>query len=111
MTQAFLLTHDPLTGLPIEAEALQPRLTAKAIIAEVARDHGVTPADLIGRSLKPIHYNPRRSAIKRIRIELGYSLNRIGQIFDNRDHSTIAWALKGGRKKQPWIPRAERMAA
>jgi chromosomal replication initiation ATPase DnaA len=38
--------------------------------------------------------------MKRVRDELGYSYPLIGRIF-GRDHASIIWACRGGRKNQP----------
>jgi len=95
----FQITTDPLDGTPIEP---QPRRLGRHIIAEVAKETGISVADILGpRRLAPVAA-ARRIAMQRIRNELGYSYPQIGRMFD-RDHSTCIWACRGGRP-QPRPP-------
>jgi chromosomal replication initiation ATPase DnaA len=48
--------------------------------------------------------------MKRIRDELGYSYPLIGRIF-GRDHVTVIWACRGGRKNQPSMAKLREIAA
>jgi hypothetical protein len=105
--EEFWLTVDPLDGTPIPP---QPRRFGKQIIAEVAKETGVSVADILGpRRLAPIAA-ARRIAMQRIRNELGYSYPQIGRMF-GRDHSTAIWACRGGRSKQPYRSPEVRNAA
>ena len=89
----FAITVEPLDGTPIEP---QPRRLGKHIIAEVAKETGISVADILGpRCLAPVAA-ARRIAMQRVRSELGYSYPQIGRMFD-RDHSTCIWACRGGR--------------
>ncbi len=94
LLESFPCLNDPLTGEPIEQ-----RVTAKAIIADVAAEHGVAPSELTGRSRKSAVYIPRRIAMRRIRRELGYSFPRIARIF-NREAASVRWAVleSGGQE-------------
>ena len=89
----FSIDREPLDGTPIPP---QPRRYGKQIIAEVAKQHRVAVADILGQSRKAYIVAARREAMQRIRNELGYSYPQIGRIFD-RDHSSIIWACRGGR--------------
>lgn len=66
----------------------------RQIIREVAREHRVTPADIMGpRRLRHIA-EARFEVYHRLRHELGLTLPRIGQIM-GRDHTSV---LNGLRK-------------
>jgi chromosomal replication initiation ATPase DnaA len=102
----FIITHDPLDGLPIDLpETMRARPLARHIIAEVAAAHDVTPAEITGPRRFPHLVEARREAMTRVRNELGYSYPHIGRIF-NRDHSSVIWSLRGGRFNQPKQERA-----
>lgn len=97
--ESFYIDRDPLDGSPLPPPViLAPKQPARTIIAEVAAEHQVTPADLIGHCRKPGYVKPRHIAMARIRNELGYSYPQIGKLF-NRDHSSVIWAVRGGRKE------------
>lgn len=105
--ETFYIDRDPLDGTPIPP---QPRRFGKQIIAEVAKETGISVADILGpRKLAPIAA-ARRIAMQRIRNELGYSYPQIGRMF-GRDHSTAIWACRGGRRAQPYRSPEQRNAA
>ena len=105
--ETFYSDRDPLDGTPIPP---QPRRFGKQIIAEVAKETGISVADILGpRKLAPIAA-ARRIAMQRIRNELGYSYPQIGRMF-GRDHSTAIWACRGGRRAQPYRSPEQRNAA
>lgn len=63
------------------------------MIAEsVAHDHGLTFADLAGRSRKKHIVAARYSAIRLVRAVSSMSYPQIGRMF-NRDHTTVMHAL------------------
>ena len=95
--EPFPLSVDPLDGSPIEP---QPRRLGRHIIAEVARETGISVSDIMGRSRKYPIAKARHEAMKRVRAELGYSYPQIDRMF-GRDHSSIIWACRGGRRGQP----------
>jgi chromosomal replication initiation ATPase DnaA len=101
-TETFYITHDPLTGFPVEPAPPipMPLNRAKRIIDEVAAQYKIRAAEMIGPRRHAYLIEPRHVAMRRIRAELGYSYPQIGRLF-NRDHSTIIWACRGGRKNQP----------
>lgn len=97
--ETFFIAFDPLDGPPLPAPVIvAPKAPAHRIIAEVAAEHLLTSADLTGPSHKRMCVKPRHIAMTRIRNELGYSYPQIGKLF-NRDHSSVIWAVRGGRKE------------
>jgi len=113
--ETFYITHDPLTGQPIDPVPpvvliASPPARAHKIIAEVAAAHKLTPADLTGPRRFAKFMDPRRIAMTRIRNELGYSFPQIGRLF-NRDHSSVIWAIRGGRLNQPSQAKPQERAA
>jgi hypothetical protein len=111
--ETFYITHDPLTGFPIDPPPPipMPLNRAKRIIAQVAAQFDVTPAELTGPRRFAKLVQPRRIAMTRIRNELGYSFPHIGRIFGGRDHSTIIWNVRGGRPGQPVRVKQQERAA
>lgn len=88
----------------------QPRRLGRHIIAEVAQETGISVADILGpRRLAPVAA-ARRIAMQRVRDECKYSYPQIGKMF-NRDHSTVIWACRGGRREQPYRSAPHRAAA
>ena len=67
---------------------------SKQIIASVAEEHGVTVAEIIGPRRNAWIVKARWEAIKRVSLETGWSLPRIGRCFGNRDHTTVLHALR-----------------
>lgn len=110
--ETFYITHDPLTGFPVEPAPPipMPLNRAKRIIDEVAAQYKIRAAEMIGPRRHAYLIEPRHVAMRRIRKELGYSYPQIGRLF-NRDHSTIIWACRGGRKNQPPRIKPQEMAA
>lgn len=104
--ETFTIATDPLDGMPIDLPAqMRARKTARQIIQEVAAEFGVTADEMTGpRRFKRL-VAPRRAAMIRIREELAYSFPKIGRIFGGRDHTSIIWNVRGGRKGQP--PRTQ----
>lgn len=71
-----------------------PRSPAQQIIADVAHQHGLTYADLIGKSRSRRFIPARFDAIAAVKTaNPALSLPQIGKLF-NRDFSTIAHALR-----------------
>lgn len=73
-------------------------VTIKRIISEVGRTYGIDPDDIEG----PIRSNPvsnaRKVAIYVVREITQLPLQEIGAKFNNRDHSTIVYAIKDVEK-------------
>jgi chromosomal replication initiator protein len=85
------------------------RPTARSIMAEVAREHGVAVEDLTGPSRKRSIAYVRFIAMRRIRAETKLSTPQIGKLF-NRDHTTVCHAL-GTLSRERSIPSDMRRAA
>ena len=66
---------------------------ARQIIAAVAKEHGVTVAEIVGHRRSTWIVAARWEAIKRVSLETGWSLPRIGRVFD-RDHTSVLHALR-----------------
>lgn len=88
MKPLLSLWKGPLT---VTAESRRERM--RAILAEVADKHGVTPEAIQGRSCAREVSNARQEAMHRL-YDLGWlSTPHIGR-FLNRDHSTVVYGLK-----------------
>lgn len=67
----------------------------KQIITDVAKEHGLTHEDIIGKSRKANIVAARYEAIEAVyRARPKLSLNGIARNFGNKDHTTILHALK-----------------
>jgi chromosomal replication initiator protein len=69
----------------------RPR-SARQIIAQVAKDHGLTADELTGPSRKKVVVEARWTAMRTIRAETKLSTPQIGRLF-HRDHTTVLHAL------------------
>ncbi|AIA29184.1 chromosomal replication initiation protein DnaA [Mycoplasmopsis californica] len=70
------------------------RVTTDSIIDHVAKYYKISKKDILGKSRQKNVVLARHMAIYIIRDEMNIPLEKIGQIFGNRDHSTILNALK-----------------
>lgn len=70
-----------------------PREERMAIIANVAKRHGVTVKQIMGKSRLAEHVEARWAAMRIIHALYGDSSTRIGRLF-NRDHTTVLHALR-----------------
>lgn len=68
-------------------------ISMRRIMADVCRDHMVTPKQLCATSQSKILVAARKAYCRRVRNELGYSYPRIGRSI-NRDHSTVMYYVK-----------------
>jgi chromosomal replication initiator protein len=73
--------------------------TMAEIVAEVAKDHGLTVEDLKGRALRQAVSWPRQIAMAKMRLA-GKSTTQIGKFFDDRDHSTVVHACRRFEQRQ-----------
>ena len=78
-----------MSGYDIRKLALTP---AQKILSEVATAHGLTVADLRGRSRVTLIVHARQEARYRLVVELGWSTPRIGSLL-RRDASTVAHGI------------------
>ena len=74
--------------------------TAQEIIAEVAADHQVTPADILGRGQHRQVVIPRHAAMKAVRDELKWSLPRIGRAFGGRHHTSVLSGIEQAEARE-----------
>lgn len=75
------------------------RSTAKRIIAQVAEQHGLTAAELLGATrVRSIAY-ARQEAMWRISRELGRSLPEIGRMMGGRDHTTVLHGIRAHERR------------
>jgi hypothetical protein len=89
-------------------------------IADAARAHGVTVADVLGRGRIPPISAARHDAIRATKAAFPHlSLSQIGRLF-NRNHTTINYALNGKPSRPPkltdmtglprvTVPRSQRL--
>lgn len=73
---------------------MTPRDHSMEIIREIARQHGVSPEAILGRSRYPKDIKARHAAYAAVRERKGISYPAVGRIF-GRDHTTV---LSGVRK-------------
>lgn len=64
------------------------------IISEVAKYYSISPNDLFGSSRAQAIAQARQIAMYLIREQTNLSLPKIGQLFGNRDHTTVMYANK-----------------
>lgn len=70
-----------------------------AILQAIAMKHGVTVADMKGKSRRADHVKARQEAAYELRINRNFSLTKIGQLLGNRDHTTILYSIRKHTKK------------
>lgn len=70
-----------------------PPEACRDIMIAVAQKRGILIAEMVGERKTDAYVHARYEAIYEIRRLLGYSMPRIGAIF-NRDHTTILHALR-----------------
>lgn len=76
---------------------------ARAVIAAVAAEHGIGYEVIVGPSTRPIHYEPRQEAMRRLH-EMGLGARQIGQLL-NRSMPTVAYGI---RRAHARLPRSEK---
>lgn len=81
-------------------------MTAMERLDHLCASTGITLAQLRGFDQTPETVSTRRLAARMLRVEYGLSYAAIGRML-NRDHSTVAYMLKGRRKK-PAMVRSNR---
>ena len=73
----------------------------RSFIADAARAHGVTVADVLGRGRIPPISAARHDAVRATKAAFPHlSLSQIGRLF-NRNHTTISYALNGKPDRPP----------
>jgi hypothetical protein len=100
--RAWSYAPAPLPVLPVEEETIdKPRAIPhgwRAIVTRVAQRHGVSSADILGKSrCRPI-MAARQEAIYHVVVETGMTLPMIGRRF-RRDHTTILHNFRAHKAK------------
>lgn len=75
-----------------------PAKRAKDIVSNIAELHMVSVRELLGNDRARYVAHPRQDAYRLIKLETGWSLPRIGQMFD-RDHTTILYGIRQSEKR------------
>lgn len=71
-----------------------PREQALAVIRGIAKDHGFTAQQILGMSrVRPL-CRARHKAIYTMHVRFGWSYQRIGRLFSDRDHTTVTNSIK-----------------
>ena len=74
------------------------REKAQRIVEDVAREHGLTVADVCGDDREAHIVTARAQAIRRVERETQLTLKQIGHLFGGLDHSTVIHHLRNGAK-------------
>lgn len=88
-----LLREEAQRNTRLQAEMNYAPSRARAIIEQVAKETGIPYAMIVGCSRNAVIVEARFEAIARVATNTGWSLPRIGRVF-NRDHTSILNALK-----------------
>ena len=83
---------EALQGM-IDVSDAKNKVSVQKILNTVASYYGLSVSQLTGKSKNERYVFPRQVSIYLIRDQLGLSLKKIGDIFSNRDHSTIMHSL------------------
>lgn len=81
-------------------ELLVPGTTWKDTARAVAHQHGLTLDDLIGPARARRVSHPRQEAMALVVHEHKLSTVRVGQLFGNRDHTTVMHAIRAVEARQ-----------
>lgn len=76
----------------VDTRGMTPRQANMLAIQDIAKEHGYTVEDVLGKSRLRALVTVRRKCAVMLRAK-GYSTTEIGRIM-NRDHSTICHALQ-----------------
>lgn len=79
-------------------------MTVAQIIAQVAREAGLTPADILGRRRIGHIVVARQEAMLRARELTGQSLPQIGRAF-GRDHKTVLSGCRAAERRRRDVAR------
>lgn len=87
-------------------------ITPRQIIARVAAEHGVSPADIAGKARKARIVAARFAAIHTVKeAKPAYSLTQIANHFGHRHHTTILHALRKVESDGVPLPPAALMSS
>lgn len=76
--------------------------TISEVQTVVASMHGVTKADIVGKSRKRYNSNPRMEAAALARELTGHSFPVLGRHFGGRDHTTILYSFRKVQERAQW---------
>lgn len=68
--------------------------TAEVIVAEVCQKHGVSNAEIKGRTRRYAVVTARFEAYSRLSVEMGYSLPMIGRYMGGKDHTGVLHGIR-----------------
>lgn len=97
---------DPMPRVP-----LTRREQASAIIAEVARAHGLERYHIIGQGRDARTCDARFEVCHRLRFELKLSLPKIGKLIGGRHHSCVLRGIRVWVDRHPVVAATEAVAA
>lgn len=69
-----------------------------AVIAEVAETHGITVADILGKSREWRHCHPRQKAMSEVFHRRKFSLSAVARLF-GCDHTTVLHSIRVNAKR------------
>lgn len=78
------------------------------IIKLVCREFDVTYEEITGKNRKRVFVDPRQIAMKLIKDNSHKTLKQIGELFSNRDHSTVIHAVETANILIEQIPKIKR---
>lgn len=81
-----------ISTLPLVREITTTAPTPRALVMQIAKEHGMSDADLLSRDRRKQVVMARAQAYERLRKEYNFSVSRIGRMF-GRHHTTILHAL------------------
>ncbi len=87
------LTQSERDKLNEKNRPLRYKISKETIMEIVAQECGVTIEDIINRSRKREKVDARHIFCAILKEHFGYKLEKIGQIVDGRDHTTIIHAV------------------
>lgn len=88
-------------GVEQVPEVNSPRRAALSIVRAIAKAHGVTTAQVLGMGRMANLCAARHEAIYAVHVTLGWSLQRTGRLFSDRDHTTALHSVKAFTRKHP----------
>ena len=87
-------TYSVVTNIFNELSVDPSELTPSRIISVVANYYKIHKKDIVGKSRRKEYVAPRHIAIYLVRTITNMNYKEIGQVFGNRDHSSIISAVK-----------------
>lgn len=85
---------------------LRPGPTLKALLADVAKAHGLKPRDLAGPARRREVAWPRQEFMALAYATGNYSTTTLGQFLGGRDHATVIYGIRAHKARQNAEARA-----